>query len=98
MSTPPDVERKVNQLDNDVMSIYELLSGIQSVQTRQGNRLDEIDGRLNSIQGLQLQQGSRLNQIEGRLDQMNGRLDQMDGRLDTLTDSVGEILTLLKGR
>lgn len=91
MSTPSDVERKVNQLDNDVMSIYETLSSIQNVQTRQGSRLDEIDGRLNSVQGLQLQQGSRLNQIDGRL-------DQIEGRLDTLTDSVGEVLTLLKGR
>ncbi|MEQ7010471.1 hypothetical protein ABN028_30265 [Actinopolymorpha sp. B17G11] len=39
---PPDVQRKVRQLDNDVQSIYELLVTIQVTQQRQGNRLDEL--------------------------------------------------------
>jgi hypothetical protein len=42
MTSPSDVERKVRQLDNDVQSIYELLSTIQATQRRHGNRLDEI--------------------------------------------------------
>ena len=32
----------MRQLDNDVQSIYELLSGIEATQRRQGNRLTEI--------------------------------------------------------
>ena len=42
MSTPPDLTRKVRQIDNDVQSIYELLAGISATQLRQGNRLEEL--------------------------------------------------------
>lgn len=56
MTTPPDVTRKVRQLDNDVQSIYEMLARIEATQNRQGNRLGELatamtemDGKLNRI-------------------------------------------------
>ena len=42
MTTPPEIARKVRQLDNDVQAIYELLAGISATQLRQGNRLEEI--------------------------------------------------------
>ncbi len=42
MTTPPEVARKVRQLDNDVQAIYEMLAGISATQQRQGHRLDEI--------------------------------------------------------
>ncbi len=48
MTNPPDLTRKVRQLDNDVQAIYEMLVGIQSTQIRQGNRLDEIDVKIDS--------------------------------------------------
>lgn len=56
MSTPPELERKVRQLDNDVQSIYEMLARITATQQRHGNRLEEIsagqseqDGKLDAI-------------------------------------------------
>lgn len=51
MTTPGPVQmqRKVKQLDNDVQSIYELLIGISSTQTRHGNRLDEMDTKLTEV-------------------------------------------------
>ncbi len=42
MTTPPEIARKVRQLDNDVQAIYEMLAGISATQLRQGNRLEEI--------------------------------------------------------
>lgn len=42
MTTPPEIARKVRQLDNDVQAIYEMLAGISATQQRQGNRLEEI--------------------------------------------------------
>lgn len=42
MTSPAEIERKVRQLDNDVQSIYELLTAIEATQKRQGNRLNEI--------------------------------------------------------
>ncbi len=42
MTTPPDIARKVRQLDHDVQAIYEMLAGISATQQRQGNRLEEI--------------------------------------------------------
>jgi hypothetical protein len=32
MSSPAELDRKIRQLDNDVQSIYELLSSIQATQ------------------------------------------------------------------
>ncbi len=42
MTTPPEIARKVRQLDHDVQGIYEMLAGISATQHRQGNRLEEI--------------------------------------------------------
>ncbi|MGH3980281.1 MAG: hypothetical protein ACRDRZ_14955 [Pseudonocardiaceae bacterium] len=42
MTTPPEIARKVRQLDNDVQAVYEMLAGISATQHRQGNRLEEI--------------------------------------------------------
>lgn len=44
MGVPPELERKVRQLDNDVQSIYVMLADISSTQRRQGKRMDEIAG------------------------------------------------------
>jgi outer membrane murein-binding lipoprotein Lpp len=51
MTQPADLQGKVRQLDNDVQSIYEMLATIQATQARQGNRLDEMDGKLDKMDG-----------------------------------------------
>jgi outer membrane murein-binding lipoprotein Lpp len=48
-AVPPDLQRKVRQLDNDVQSIYEMLATIQATQQRQGNRLDELATDVGSL-------------------------------------------------
>ena len=61
MTTPAEIERKVRQLDSDVMSIYEMLT--------------ELDTGVKKVQASQLRQGSRLDQIEDRLAGVDGKLD-----------------------
>jgi hypothetical protein len=61
VTTPAEIERKVRQLDSDVMSIYEMLT--------------ELDSGVKKVQASQLRQGSRLDQIEGRLAGVDGKLD-----------------------
>lgn len=64
MTTPVDAERKVRQLDNDVPSIYERLTGISTTQGHHGNRLTELDNRLAVIAATQQRHGNRLSDIE----------------------------------
>jgi archaellum component FlaC len=76
VTTPAsDIERKVRQLDNDVQSIYELLTNIQGTQRRQGTMLDGMDARMDRIE-------TRLEGVETRLEGVETRLDGMDGKLD----------------
>jgi chromosome segregation ATPase len=89
----PDVSRKVRQLDNDVQAIYEVLGRIETGQTRQGGRLDEIEGKLttieatqNTVQATQARQGNRLDEMDGKLDTQGDRLDAMDSKLDRLIE------------
>ena len=42
MTTPPEIARKVRQLDNDVQAIYEMIATVEATQRRHGNRLEEI--------------------------------------------------------
>jgi prefoldin subunit 5 len=67
-TSPEQLERKVRQLDNDVQSIYELLTTIQATQQRMGNRLDGHDARFDAI--------------DARFDAMGQRFDAMDQRFD----------------
>ncbi len=79
----PALERKVRQLDNDVQSIYEMLSTISGTQLRQGNRLEEIDQRLESVE-------SKVDALGGKVDVLAGRVNAVDGKLDS-------VLELLRG-
>lgn len=73
-AVPPDLQRKVRQLDNDVQSIYEMLATIQATQQRQGNRLDELATDVGSLKAdvgslksdvvrLRTEQGAKLDAI-----------------------------------
>ncbi|MGI8887930.1 MAG: hypothetical protein ACR2GB_03000 [Nocardioidaceae bacterium] len=46
---PVETERKMRQLDNDVQSIYTMLSAIQGTQERHTNRLGELAVKVDSL-------------------------------------------------
>lgn len=65
MMQPVDMERKLRQLDNDVQSIYEMLAGISASVARWGNRLEELDAKLDAVD---VKLDTRLNAVDARLD------------------------------
>lgn len=89
--TSPALERKIRQLDNDVQSIYEMLSSISGTQLRHGNRFDEIDQRLESMD-------ARLSGVEGRLSGVEGRLGGVEGRLESVEGKIDSVLEILRGQ
>lgn len=87
MTSPPEVGRKVRQLDNDVVSIYDLL--------------DELRGDVRRIAGSQLRHTSRLDHVEDRLHGVETKLATVDDRLTSIDDRVAGIdtqLTTLDGK
>lgn len=76
-------ERRVLRLENDVVSIYDLLSDVQTTVTGHTGQLERIDARL-------VEHDARFDAVEGRLEGVEGRLAGVEGRLDT-------VITLLRG-
>ncbi len=75
MSTPPEIARKVRQLDNDVQAIYEMLAGISATQQRQGNRLEEIATTQAGLAATQAEHGAKLDAHGAKLDAHGVKLD-----------------------
>lgn len=67
------LEFRVNRLENDVTSIYEMLAEIQAGQKQTDKRVKELDKRLNG----------RIDEMDQRL---TGRMDTLDGKLDQVLD------------
>ncbi len=65
---PVEVERKMRQLDDDVQSIYTMLSAIHGTQERHTNRLGELAVRRDSLD-------TGLDNVETKLGSVDTRLD-----------------------
>ncbi len=85
MSTPPppDLARKVSQLDNDVGAIYNMLNAIQTTQQRHGNRLEEI--------------GQDLGGIRDDVIAMRGEMGALRDDITGICREIEAILVLLRG-
>ncbi|HZJ07763.1 MAG TPA: hypothetical protein VFD59_20225 [Nocardioidaceae bacterium] len=70
--SPVEMQRKVQQLDNDVYSIYEMLVSIQVTQQRHGNRIEELTGMVAAH--------------DARFDAVDHRFDVLEGKVDTILD------------
>ncbi len=88
---PVEVERKVRQLDNDVQSIYTMLSAIQGTQERHTNRLGELAVKFDNLQTKLDDLAVRFDNLETRFDSVNTRFDSVNTRFDSVNtrfDSV----------
>jgi hypothetical protein len=85
--TPPELERKVHQIDNDVQAIYEMLSAIDGTLRRQGNRLMEMTSEF----------GNRFIALESRMEGFESRMEGFESRMEGLDGKVDAILELLRG-
>lgn len=79
MSVPPEITRKVRQLDHDVQAIYEMLARIEATQQRQGNRLDELTET-------QAEHGAKLDEHGAKLDEHGAKLDDHGKKLDAILE------------
>jgi chaperonin cofactor prefoldin len=76
MTTGPiDIERKVRQLDNDVMSIYDMLVSIQHTQQRHSERFNDVDRRFETL--------------ESRIDSLDSKVETLDVKVDKVLDLLG---------
>ncbi len=81
---PVEVERKVRQLDNDVQSIYTMLSAIQGTQERHTNRLGELAVKVDSLDTKIDTLGARVDSLDTKIDTLATRVDSLDGKIDTV--------------
>jgi len=81
---PVEVERKVRQLDNDVQSIYTMLSAIQGTQERHTNRLGELAVKVDSLDTKVDTLGARVDSLDTKIDTLATRVDSLDTKIDTV--------------
>lgn len=97
------LERKVRQLDNDVHAIYEILGRVESsqhamrgTQLRHGNRLDEIDARLETQERKIDEIDDRLQSLDGKVQLLDDKVAQIGDRLQSQEQKLDQIIGLLK--
>ncbi len=86
---PVEVERKVRQLDNDVQSIYTMLSAIQGTQERHTNRLGELAVKVDSLD-------TKIDTLGARVDSLDTKIDTLATRVDSLDTKIDTVLALLR--
>ncbi|MGH3565867.1 MAG: hypothetical protein ACRDRH_07500 [Pseudonocardia sp.] len=91
MTTPPEIIRKVKQLDNDVGAIYEILIRVERTQQRHDNRLDEHTVKLD-------EHTAKLDEHTAKLDEHTAKLDEHTAKLDEHTAKLDTIIELLRQR
>ncbi len=69
---PVETERKIRQLDNDVQSIYTMLSAIQGTQERHTNRLGELAVKVDAL--------------DTKVDALDAKVGTVDAKVDTVLD------------
>jgi hypothetical protein len=72
MNPPTDIERKVRQLDEDILTIYDMLGTIKETQQQHSQLLHTV--------------GQHLGDMNTRIDGIDTRLDGMDSKLDDVLD------------
>jgi uncharacterized protein YoxC len=77
MTTPPDVVRKVRQLDNDVQSIYEMLARIEATQNRHGNRLAEVATAVSEVTTAVSEVAAAVSDLDGKATETDGKLNRI---------------------
>ncbi len=96
---PVEIERKLRQLDNDVQSIYTMLSAIQGTQERHTNRLGELAVKVDSLDGKVDTLGAKVESLDTKIDTLATSVDSLDTKIDTLATRVdsldGKIDTVL---
>ncbi len=57
---------------------------IEASERRLGERVDQLDGKVDALSG-------RVDQLDGKVDALSGRVDQLDGKVDALSGRVDQL-------
>lgn len=105
MTTPPQLERKVRQLDNDVAAVYEILARIELKQGRHDNRFDEMGADLDALKtdlaGVQADVGGLRTDVSGLTADVGALKADVSGvkaGVAVVTGQLGEVLEILRAR
>jgi uncharacterized membrane-anchored protein len=105
MTTPPQLERKVRQLDNDVAAVYEILARIELKQGRHDNRFDEMGADLDALKtdlaGVQADVGGLKTDVAGLTAEVGALKADVAGvkaGVAVVTGQLGEVLEILRAR
>ncbi len=110
--TPQETKRRIRQLDNEVGSIYEILSAIEGTQRRHSMRFQEqaqtldrlearFDGLETKVDGLEARFDgleTKVDGLETRFDGLEARFDGLETKVDLLTSDMGTVLEILRAR
>ena len=91
MTTQPQLERKVRQLDNDVSSIYEILARIELKQGRHDNRFEEIGSDLDGLK-------SDVATLKSDVATLKSDVGALKTDTASLTHQMSEVLEILRSR
>jgi ABC-type transporter Mla subunit MlaD len=92
MTAAPE-DRKIRQLDNDVLAIYEKLDAITKTQGRHTGGLDELGSQLSRLTAIVDRQGNRLDELATTQDEHTAQLN----RLTAIVERQGNRLDELAG-
>ena len=98
MTTQPQLERKVRQLDNDVSSIYEILARIELKQGRHDNRFEEIGSDLDGLKSDVAMLKSDVATLKGDVATLKSDVGALKTDTASLTHQMSEVLEILRSR
>ena len=84
------MERRTTQNTNDILSIYDMLSGIEATLGKHSVQLSNIEERLGG-------HDARFDAHDARFDAHDARFDAHDARFDAIDESLAEVLRRLPG-
>ena len=85
MPNDPNLERRMNRLENETVAIYDMIDDFRS-ETR--TRFDEVEIRFDGME-------TRFDGMETRLDETQTRFDEVQARFDRIETTLGEVLQRL---
>ena len=96
------MERRIIQNTNDILSIYDMLSVIQTTQAKHTIQLanltakvDSHDGRFDAVDARFDAVDARFETVDARSDAIDARFEAVDARFDRIDVNIAEVLRRL---
>src|SRR4051794_39865288 len=91
----PEMERRIIQNTNDILSVYDMLSGIDATLARHTVQLTNVEGRVAAHDIRFDAVDARFDAVDARFDAVDARFDAVDARFDRIDETLSEVLRRL---